>query len=69
MQKKAFLYGGLPGLLIGMLGGYLSFGLLLYFAEEGVFSVWMIMIPVLCLVFGFLIGIGIFYFFTKRTKS
>ncbi len=71
MDKNAILYGGLPGVIIGLrlrgrsdsrraLGGYFSFALLLYFAEEGVFFAWMLMIPLLVVVLGFVIGIGVF---------
>jgi H+/Cl- antiporter ClcA len=50
------LAGSYIGLAIGLVGGYLSFAIVLHLSETGRFTPWALLIPLVPPVLGFLVG-------------
>jgi len=53
------MWGSWIGLVFGLIGGYFSIAIVLYFAETGKFKYGAIFVPLIVIILGFLIGWGI----------
>lgn len=55
-ENPFLMFGSYIGLVIGFIGAYFSFAIILYLAEIGKFHLIALLIPIIPIVLGFVIG-------------